>query len=133
MGYWDELNSYTNVNVLVGKTLSDVKVDKGQGWLSQDEIRFYCTDGTEYLMCHDQDCCESVTINDINGELIDLVGSPITLAEEYSNSGSEDYGTFTWTFYKFGTVKGYVDLRWYGSSNGYYSESVSFKEIKKEN
>jgi hypothetical protein len=37
--------------------------------------------------------------------------------------------SFTWTFYRLGTIKGDITIRWYGSSDGWYSESVSFKKI----
>lgn len=128
MGYFDR----KSITELVGKTLTKV-YDAG------DDIIFECEDGKKYHLYHDQDCCETVSIESINGNLSDLVGSPILVAEEVtSGENPEDVNvkelgyqdSFTWTFYKFATVKGYVDIRWYGESNGYYSESVDFEEIK---
>lgn len=119
-------NRGASVSELLGKELVEVKVNP-------DNIVFITNDNKKYMMYHNQDCCESVTIESIVGDVEDLIGSPILLADESSSSGEEsDYGdSFTWTFYKFATIKGYVDIRWYGYSNGYYSESVDFEEIAK--
>jgi hypothetical protein len=122
MGY----KTGANLDDLVGKTVTAIDGARVDG----DEIVFTCSDGSEYLMYHDQDCCESVDINDIVGDISDLIGSPIVRATEDSNSGDgnddDSDGTFTWTFYNIATAKGHVTIKWYGSSNGYYSESVDF-------
>lgn len=96
------------------------------------QINFACSDGSEYALYHSQDCCEHVRIEDISGDITDLIGSPITLAEEISSEGHpapENPDSYTWTFYRLATAKGYVTIRWLGESNGYYSESVSFVKL----
>ena len=112
---------------LVGKTLSSVRNHK------DEELYFITIGGEEFKLYHEQDCCENVTIQDICGDLDDLVGSEILLAEEVCNGSEEgeEYESSTWTFYKLATNKGAVTIRWLGTSNGYYSERVDFCQIKK--
>lgn len=124
-------NRYCEIEVLKGKVFTDVQA-------TVDEVTFTTVDGEVYKMLHVQDCCESVYIESIVGDLNDLVGEEILRAEEaenlfdiIKNADKEDTSdeSYTWTFYKLATRKGYVDIRWYGSSNGYYSEGVDIVKI----
>jgi hypothetical protein len=110
---------------LVGETLIGIV----QG---HDEIKFICASGREFEMYHNQDCCENVHVEDVTGDWNDVLGEEILVAEEVSNYEGEDKGneSYTWTFYKLRCNRGSVDIRWYGSSNGYYSERVTFVESK---
>lgn len=119
------------ISVLKGKTITDIEGLEKNG----DEVYIKTSDGCVYKMYHEQDCCESVWIEDVCGDVEDLIGSPVLVAEECTNvdglaklpNSDESY---TWTFYKLSTAKGYVDIRWYGTSNGYYSEGVDFEQLK---
>ena len=115
-------------------TLKEIK-----GEVGDDEIFFITNEDRKFKLHHYQDCCESVDIEDICGDLGDLIGSPILVAEEVDNERDvnpegvkipEYQDSFTWTFYKLDTAKGGVTIRWYGESSGYYSESVDFDEVK---
>ncbi len=121
-------------DILKGKVLAKIEGAKGE-----DELIFTTVDGEKYKLYHCQDCCESVDIEDICGDFEDLIGEPLLEAEEVSNSDvnppdaspktTEYQDSFTWTFYKLRTIKGGVTIRWYGESNGYYSESVDFAKV----
>ena len=96
--------------------------------IGDDRLVFELEDGREYSLFHESDCCESVTIESVVGDLADLVGE-VLIAEESSNNENKpnEYAdSWTWTFYRIGTIKGSVVIRWLGESNGYYSESVTF-------
>lgn len=115
---------------LIGHTMASVEN------CSNEAIVFTTVEGRIFRLYHGQSCCENVAVEDVIGDLDDLVGEPILMAEEATSETNpegitKDYqDSFTWTFYRFATVKGYVTIRWYGSSNGYYSESVDFEEVK---
>ena len=124
MDYTNIVNTQKGLKKMLGKTFVQVS-----GAVGNFDLLFETANGERFMFSHQQDCCERVDINDIVGDLEDLVGEPLLMAEEVEGAipvdfQEEDHDSVTWTFYKFATRKGYVDVRWLGESNGYYSESV---------
>lgn len=119
-------------STLKGKVIKEIRgLEPGS-----EEITFITTDGYKYIMFHSQDCCESVSVDDVVGDVECLLNTPIQIAEERVSSDEPPSASkwvdfsYTWTFYTLATVKGYVDIKWFGTSNGYYSESVDFLELE---
>jgi hypothetical protein len=96
----------------------------------KERVAFTFDADKSIAISHMSDCCETVIVYDIIGDIQNLVGSPILDADETTDSDNwpgdvsqpEYLDSYTWTVYRLRTAKGEVTLRWLGESNGYYSE-----------
>lgn len=83
-------------------------------------------------MYHDQNCCESVYVESVVGSPEKMVGQEIVRAVEATNREaprlSKYDDSFTWTYYTLFGEDSSLTIRWYGTSNGYYSESVELRD-----
>lgn len=91
------------------------------------------TDAAEFVVQHEQECCESVAITHKIGDPTALVGHTVTLAEE-DNPDSPPPGwdpnhsynaSHTWSVFILEAGGHRVEFWWLGESNGYYSETVN--------
>ena len=120
MGWYD---NHVSVSDMLGQTFSRVVSDKDTVTFENDEVR--------YVLYHNQNCCESVYVEDVCGDLEDLEGWPLLVSREDTNADDPktcDSESYTWTFYNFATYKGFVTIRFLGESNGYYSETVDCRK-----
>lgn len=112
---------------LQGLALQDFVVSEGG-----DQIEI-SAGGRRFVLEHDQGCCESVVVESISGDWKRAIGEVVTEAVENHNQElpkKDQYDeSWTWTFYTIRTHSATIVIRWYGTSNGYYSEGVDFKEI----
>lgn len=116
---WDGWRS-TEIDEFVGKTFTHV-------WIPTSEHEIFFKNETEmYHLGHEQECCEVVELELIEGDLQDLVDTPILVAErERVETQDKEWGDlYVTTFVKFRTMKGSVTLIWKGESNGYYGVDV---------
>ena len=116
MGWYD---NHVDVEEMQNQTFTSVRATDDTVTFENDTVR--------YTLYHSQDCCESVYVEEIIGDLEDLENLPLLIAREDTNAEGEELPnseSYTWTFYNFATFKGYVTIRFLGESNGYYSEEV---------
>lgn len=106
-----------DLSVLVGLIPTEILQTK-------ETIEMTFDNGSSCIFYHKQDCCEYVSVEEVAGDWDNLIGFPLLVAEERSEHGS---GEGTYTFYTFRSIGGTVDVRWLGTSNGYYSEAVDFE------
>lgn len=111
---------------IIGRTI--IKIEGMEK--NSEKVIITLDNGDKWKMYHYQECCEQVWLEDVNGNINNLLNMPILKFDEKTNDRATDWGSETFTFYTISTAKGYVDLRWYGESNGYYSESVDFEKIE---
>ena len=65
---------------MLGKTIQSIEgLVKGS-----DEVVFCSTQGDKFYFYHESECCECVSVEDVCGDVVDLLDSPILLAEEIS-------------------------------------------------
>lgn len=118
---------FLDLSELIGKTFTSV--------INNGEIVFSLEDGKQFRLGHIQDCCEDVWLEDVVGDLSDLENTPILASESVDNNDNrlpEDVSiddSYTWSYYNFRTIKGSVQVRFFGTSNGYYSETADLYEI----
>ena len=128
--YDEWYNTYEDpeMDELCGRTFKEVVRDG-------DRIIFK-NDTTMYVLERQRDCCAQAWLEDINGDLEDLQGVPIAEAYRSTNKddapppGRESQGSHTWTFTRIRTIKGTVVIRFFGTSNGYYSESAELRQYE---
>ena len=114
-------------NSLVGEVLTHIDIDE-----SSDRILLTTQSGRQILIHHEQDCCESVSIEDTEGNWHSLLGKPLAeVSEEYGQIGNPPEYADSWTRTEltFKVDGATVINRWIGESNGYYSETIDLVDI----
>lgn len=126
MAYEDRIE----IKSLVGETLIHIDTDE-----YFDEIMLTTASGRVIRIYHDQNCCESVRIEDTQGNWHDLLGKVIVEAthdeDSQGNPPPKFSDSWTRTTLTFRVNDATVISKWIGESSGCYSESVNLEEIKR--
>ena len=121
------MSKIEQVSDLVGHTIKEIR-------RTSDELIFILESGEACRFYHGQDCSEDVSIDDVVGDLDDLIGSPLLLAEEVAQgtSGRDRHVGRLRQHLHMDVLQvchqqGICDRAMVWQSNGYYSERVNLR------
>jgi hypothetical protein len=121
------LNCWVNKDMdkfkdLVGRKIKSISVHPY-------EVHFELDKGERYRLYHSQDCCETVGVNGVFGDISSIVGGDVTQAieEVFSDHDPEGYVreekeyrdySYTWSIFKLVTTYGKLEIRFWGNPTG---------------
>ena len=108
---------------LKGLTFQSVRLNEPIVDTPYRTMDFITENGDVYQLFNGNDTCDELGLKDIEGDLDDLIGSPIILAE-VTESDYIEYTERVWIFYRLATAKGYVVIRFYTTTDGWYSDDA---------
>src|SRR5690606_1558502 len=124
MSYWNI--KYVDFNELEGEII--VSIDG----IRNDDVTIKTASGRTFRMYHSQDCCESVYVSREYGSVDGILNKTVERAVYNTEYYAEASESGTITTFRIYCGDAYLELEWLGTSNGYYSEGVSFCETTNE-
>lgn len=99
------MNKPLDFNILLGKKIIHFENDA-------KSITLTLSDKSIYKLCQiDTDGSDTVYIDEITGDVDDLINLHILYTSEHSPDGHKNNGLNVYSFYKLATIKGWVDVR----------------------
>lgn len=113
---------------LIGATILSVNPNTNR---RDDALLYIKTDKGTMTFYHAQQWSEQVWLEDGLEDLEKMIGEKVLHAEVIKNYDEdaldEEDDSYTWIYYKISTLNHDCTLRFYGTSNGYYSEGVDIE------
>lgn len=114
----NERGDFKSLDGFLGLEVKSVEIAR-----ENEEVHFILTDCRKIVMEHSQECCEDVYLAEVDTDLCSLSGIITKFEEAFVEISSEDEYLGA-TFYNIVVGNTSFNMRWCGSSNGYYSVSV---------